>query len=38
VATFVVSEETGSIGFAHEGELRRNLSENEVEELLQKHL
>ena len=37
VATFVVSEETGAIGFASDGRLKRNLTESELTELLNKH-
>jgi diadenylate cyclase len=38
VACLIVSEETGSISFAYGGELRRHLTEGEVESLLQEHL
>lgn len=37
VATFIVSEETGSIGFAFEGNLHRRLSEQKLTELLEIH-
>lgn len=37
VAAFIVSEETGSIGFAYDGKLKRNLTEQELIELLNKH-
>ncbi|MCR9288109.1 MAG: diadenylate cyclase CdaA [Bacteroidetes bacterium] len=37
VATFIVSEETGSIGFAFDGKLQRRLSEPKLLELLEKH-
>jgi len=37
VATFIVSEETGSIGFAFEGSLQRRLSESKLTELLNEH-
>ena len=37
VATFIVSEETGSIGFAYEGHLQRRLSEQKLLELLNEH-
>ena len=37
VAAFIVSEETGSISMAFEGNLKRRLKEDELEALLNKH-
>ncbi len=38
VASFIVSEENGNISFASEGKLRQKISEEELVELLGKHL
>lgn len=38
VACFIVSEETGSISFAHAGKLTRKLSEKQLETLLRQYL
>ncbi len=38
VASFIVSEENGNISFASEGILRLKISEEELEELLRKHI
>lgn len=37
VASFIVSEENGSIGFAFEGKLQRRISEQQLLKLLNKH-
>lgn len=37
VVSFIVSEENGKISFAKEGKLQRNLSNQELTDLLQKH-
>lgn len=37
VAAFIVSEETGRISFAHQGQLRRGLRAEDVEALLNEH-
>ncbi|MEL7121427.1 MAG: diadenylate cyclase CdaA [Bacteroidota bacterium] len=38
VASFIVSEETGTISFAYEGKLHRRLSEDELNKLLYEHI
>ena len=38
VVAFTVSEETGSISYAHRGKLQRRISESTLEELLMKYL